>query len=247
MHAKKIIMKSKKTLLAAVLIFIYFFNSSAQVPNQTGAGNCLSFNGTSNSVNYGIVTTTASSSTLPFTVSAWFNTTSTQIGCIVEKYQGISITGIFGWAIEVNTPTVGNLNFYLNNSQLADASVVYTGTPINDGNWHHLTAVYSATTGFLYIDGVLVATAATPGGSPNSRNLNSGNISIQNDQFFNGQIDEVRIWNRALTPTEVRDSMCTKLTGNETGLVGYWRFDEITGNTVFDSQTNVIANNGTGF
>jgi len=47
--------------------------------------------------------------------------------------------------------------------------------------------------------------------------------------WFQGQIDEVRIWNRTRTRTEIITSMNHRLEGREPGLVGYWRFDEGSG------------------
>ena len=44
---------------------------------------------------------------------------------------------------------------------------------------------------------------------------------------FVGFIDEVRIWNVARTEAEIRADMNTELTGNEPGLVAYWKFDEL--------------------
>ncbi len=51
-------------------------------------------------------------------------------------------------------------------------------------------------------------------------------------------IDEVTIWNRALSAAEIRDMMCRKLTGTESGLVAYWRFDERSGCRVYDLTSN---------
>ena len=65
----------------------------------------------------------------------------------------------------------------------------------------------------------------------------------QPSELYTGQIDEVRIWNYARTQTEIRRDMCRRLTGTESGLVGYWRFDECGGNTAFDSSGN--GNDGT--
>lgn len=55
---------------------------------------------------------------------------------------------------------------------------------------------------------------------------------------FPGKIDELRIWNRSLSQSEIREGMCKKLTGNEPGLIGYWTFDETSGNTVIDKSVN---------
>ncbi|NCR44163.1 MAG: LamG domain-containing protein [Microcystis aeruginosa SX13-01] len=51
-------------------------------------------------------------------------------------------------------------------------------------------------------------------------------------QYFKGQIDEVKVWNIARSQAEIQGNLSQKLTGNEQGLVGYWNFEETTGNTV---------------
>jgi hypothetical protein len=56
-------------------------------------------------------------------------------------------------------------------------------------------------------------------------------------------MDEVRIWNKARTQAEIQADMNHPLTGSEMGLVGYWQFNENTGNTVTDLAGN--DNNGT--
>jgi hypothetical protein len=56
--------------------------------------------------------------------------------------------------------------------------------------------------------------------------------------FFDGTIDEVAIFNRALSGEEVRTNMRTKLTGEETDLAAYWDFDEGEGQFVYDLSGN---------
>ena len=60
---------------------------------------------------------------------------------------------------------------------------------------------------------------------------------------FKGEIDNPSVWNRALTQSEIQNYMSCPPTGNEAGLVGYWNFNEGSGNTVTDLTSN--GNNGT--
>ena len=55
--------------------------------------------------------------------------------------------------------------------------------------------------------------------------------------YFNGYIDEFRIWNVARTASEITSTMKHTLVGNEPGLTGYWKFDETSGTTAADSVT----------
>jgi hypothetical protein len=77
---------------------------------------------------------------------------------------------------------------------------------INDNRWHHLVAVRSALyTAQIYVDGVLEASASAAPSENSSIQTNSPLwIGGGNQTFFAGQIDEVRIYNRALSADEVR-------------------------------------------
>ena len=58
------------------------------------------------------------------------------------------------------------------------------------------------------------------------------------ESWFQGSIDEVCLWNRSLTQTEIQNNMSHHLAGNETGLIGYWTFNETNGSTVTDKSPN---------
>jgi len=75
-----------------------------------------------------------------------------------------------------------------------------------------------------------------------SRFDNDG-LTIQSNNYFTGLLDNLSIWNTALSQTEIQQYMNCPPTGNEEGLVGYWDFDEGEGITVFDQTAN--GNNGT--
>ncbi|MCG8537880.1 MAG: LamG domain-containing protein, partial [Pseudomonadales bacterium] len=58
---------------------------------------------------------------------------------------------------------------------------------------------------------------------------------------FEGDMDDVQVWNRALTQTEILQQMDSELSGNETGLIAYYKFNEGQGETLLDASVN--ANN----
>jgi len=104
------------------------------------------------------------------------------------------------------------------------------GASVTDGNWHHVAMTWQQGTknGFCtYLDGALVASRDS--GTTPIPNMNAQvyfgcfNASAE---FMNGLLDEVAIWNRALSVDEIRSNMHTGLTGKETGLAGYWTFDD---------------------
>jgi len=56
-------------------------------------------------------------------------------------------------------------------------------------------------------------------------------------------MDEVRIWDRALSQSEIEANMCGELIGSEDGLVGYWKFNESTGTTIYDLSSSEFDGN----
>ncbi|TAE42486.1 MAG: LamG domain-containing protein, partial [Cytophagales bacterium] len=113
--------------------------------------------------------------------------------------------------------------------------------------WTHVAVVVNAgisTT--LYINGVNVGTSTAPAQTVINNNtgiLAFGTQDIGGCDCNNhaGNIDELQIWNTARTEAQIRESMHLILSGAEAGLVGYYQFNEASGN-VIDA---ISANNGT--
>lgn len=102
-------------------------------------------------------------------------------------------------------------------------------TTVPTNQWCHLCIVWDKANGYqqLYVNAEPVP-LELDGGSP--LRLTGEPIRIGTDghrnNCFAGMLDEVRFWNVARTPADVRATMNRKLTGDEPGLVGYWDFDE---------------------
>ena len=112
---------------------------------------------------------------------------------------------------------------------------IRAGGVLELNRWVHIAAVNSRQGMRLYVDGRLVGTGASPGslatlGASRQRNLlgrsnwkGKGNAQ---DEDFEGQMDEVRVWDHARNPAQIRTNLFATLTGREPGLVGYWNFDD---------------------
>ena len=64
---------------------------------------------------------------------------------------------------------------------------------------------------------------------------------VTNNRGFDGAIDSVAVWNRALSASEVLARVTHALAGNEANLVSYWSFNEPSGQTVFDAAVGRVS------
>lgn len=113
------------------------------------------------------------------------------------------------WWVGCVGPT-GAARFQLRNTTVTEDNITVTGTePITDGAWHHITAVRDGDSGnnLLYVDGVEVGSAShtyTAGFSSATADITLGWYTTGSPGFhFSGTLDEVAIFDRALTPTEI--------------------------------------------
>ncbi|MCU0437614.1 MAG: T9SS type A sorting domain-containing protein [Raineya sp.] len=118
-------------------------------------------------------------------------------------------------------------------------------TSVNDGAWHHVAVTRSGNNMQIFIDGDLNAS-----GSAVDVLVPVGNVpltfgSLQtNLNYFKGQLDEIRVFSTVRSEPEIEADMISTAT-NIVGLVGYWNFEQGTGQTANDVQTNTAQNNGT--
>ncbi|MDQ6860347.1 MAG: putative Ig domain-containing protein [Verrucomicrobiota bacterium] len=165
-----------------------------------------------------------------FSLDAWVRSTETTVNhFIVAKRQ---LNAPFkGYALMINNgqtpkcystdptpPGAGSLSFFVDGSDTANcprdhAVIVYGSTKVNDGQWHHVSATYdgsgTAAGVKIYVDGVIetmsvisdnLGTNSIANTDPFTIGAGSGN----GPQPFNGEIDEVEVFNRALSQTEIQ-------------------------------------------
>ncbi|AVQ71486.1 hypothetical protein B5D77_09365 [Microcystis sp. MC19] len=163
----------------------------------------------------------------------WFKTTSLNGGL----FSVIAGSGGHDRSIHLSN---GNIVVRIWNNEVIASS----GLNLADGKWHHVAHVFGASVGGqqIYVDGQLVASGSRTVSDFNWQDKISIGYSADSG-YFKGEIDEVRVWNVAKTQSQIQASLNQKLTGNEQGLIGYWNFEENTGNTVNDLTAN--KNNGT--
>lgn len=125
-------------------------------------------------------------------------------------------------------------------------SEVVSDPLLTPGNWYHVAGTYDGTEMKIYIDGFNVASLEYTGTiTPSLFNLNIGNVPFlgQGNRLFDGLIDQVDIWNIALTESQINDYIECSPTGTETGLIGLWKFEEGTG--IITADLSPYHNNGT--
>lgn len=189
-----------------------------------------------------------------FTVSMWINAaefTNSNARFLAKRQQGTTIADKSGYELfgtnsaaqyyATNTPNAAG-----NHNNSLSAWSQYTGST---GKWTHIAFVVDRGTGkmYQYIDGVEVINSGTKDISPWVVNNTfdvyvgcgiSGATTGTPSNFFKGMIDEVRIWKKALSATEIQADKTGTVTATTEGLVAAYDFESITGTTVTDIKGN---------
>lgn len=115
----------------------------------------------------------------------------------------------------------------------ATDSAIGSSGEIVPNEWQHLAGTFDGTHLNLYRNGDLIASKVHP--HPGDVSNASRIIFGRWERSFRGYLDEVRIWNVVRSREQIKSNKNCSLVGDETGLVGYWRFDEGSGQTTRDS------------
>ena len=124
---------------------------------------------------------------------------------------------------------------------------IYSAGSVPLNTWSHVAVVFQTGTNAVkfYLNGSLLSQHTAPG----ALTTNTGTFAIGeqapgncNCNFFQGMMDEVRVWGVARTEAQIQSDMHQTLTGTETGLISYWQLNEGSGTVTADS---IAGNNGT--
>ncbi len=147
-----------------------------------------------------------------WTVSSWVNATalpsSGSKGKIIDKETSVSGNTNYALALD-NNQSCGGLGWRSSFTDISGISyqTCYL-TTINTGTWYHVVGVWDSSTSneYLYLNGALVATRNYAGHVPTSASGGQLDLGQQGNNllFLNGTIDDVRVYNRALSASEVQ-------------------------------------------
>ena len=197
----------------------------------TTSGNCATFDGNGDYINRGTVNLPTGS---VMTAEAWIYPVAYPDG----TYNGVVCWGpryCYGSTFLLSIQSNGRPSM----ATWCNDFVPNSGPTALLNQWNHIACVLNGTSVTLYMNGVPISgtLASTP-------NVQSSNLAIGSTdyggRYFNGKIDEVKIYNYALTPAQILNSMNNESTGNEPGLRGYWNFNNGTA-----QDLSSFGNNGT--
>ncbi|GAB7007487.1 hypothetical protein JCM18899A_49620 [Nocardioides sp. AN3] len=166
-------------------------------------GGALSFNGTNARVN--VPASASLNLTSAMTLMAWIEPTLSQSGwrTIMQKESDayfLNASNSTGALRPSGGATVGGSTSWLSGP---------TASPVNA--WTHVAMTYDGTTMRLYVNGVQVTSIAASGTIQNTSNPLSIGGNTPYGEYFAGLIDEARVYNRVLSPTDIQAAMNTPL------------------------------------
>lgn len=216
-------------ILYAITSFILFFTVLI-TPVYAGA-NTYSIDLESGSKQYAYAADSADTSIIgDISIEAWFKIEN-DVGMmtLVDKY---SESGGLQFAYRAYLRADDKLQIDIcSNRVCANYTAIQSTSAITiDTDWHHvaITVDISVPTGVWYLDGDPIATTVAASAAKNMTDTSSPvwvgahDNTVAGEAFWDGLIDEVRIWNDIRTAQEISDNYNTQITGGEAGLVAYW-------------------------
>ena len=210
-------------LSTAMLLFFTPEHSMANTGN--GPGNYLIFDGLSDYIDCGSNASLNIETDTAISIETWFNPSST------NGLQPIVGSDEYLFAFSTN-----HLLFYPDTS---GTSIESSSFAFHTGTWYHAAVCYHYLSGeyCFYINGMLYSN-----GTFSATTQPAGTVFIACDAalstFFDGGLDEIRIWNTTRTHSDIQDSMHYNVSGYEPCLSAYYRFDELSGTNATDLSTN---------
>ncbi len=161
-------------------------------------GGALSFDGVNDYVNCG--NDSVFDITDRITLAAWIKVNSFDIG-----WQAIVTKGDGAWRLQ-RAGFGDTIEFACTGLLVNGGPWIFGNTPVNDSRWHHVAGVYDGSKLYLYVDGMLdVSKVATGTINTNDYPVYIGdNAEFLTRPYWNGRIDDVRIYERALSAGEIR-------------------------------------------
>jgi hypothetical protein len=191
-------------------------------PAMFGPKNCLDFDGNDDNVEV----TSLSPAWTQGTLSFWIkldNIPSVNARIISEEWGDDEI---YIQASDGRLATLG----------IVPGDDIVSSDPLPTGEWTHIALSSNSTETKLYINGELDVTKGA--GNFSFDNVDIGGQFTSGWEVIDGQLDELRLWNTVKTVSEIRENMFKILTGNESGLIAYYTFDNTTGSTLQDFSGN---------
>ncbi len=205
---------------------------------DNGSGRALDFDGSDDHI---CGNNLALNITGQITLEAWISPTITGNKYIIRKGR-LNVND--GYEIGLNNASKVYARFNQETSGNALQVVSSSNYPTNGSSWMHVAATYDGSTIRLYINGVQEAAlnaVFTIGSNIDPLAIGAQpEVSGTNGGFFRGRLDEVRVWSTARSQQQIREDMCRKLSGSESGLAGYWPLDEESGMAAYDQSGNDI-------
>lgn len=255
----------KLSLLASLFLVILFVGCQQQLPNDPvqeeanlmkPGGSALSLDGIDD---YVLVPHDNSLNvTNGLTISAWVYFD----GVYPLEYASVVTKGEDDPLNLANGPnnytlhSAGDGTFYFTAETVGGGGfqVKSTNSPLAHNTWHNVAVTYlfneSTNSGEVkfYTNGSLVSSFTSPNfGSFGVLNQNTAPLQIGFDppgdpEYWQGKIDEVKVWSEVLNESQIRVAM-SAATPVARSLMGYWRFNEGSGLTARDRSSN--GNDGT--
>lgn len=181
----------------------------------------LDFDGVDDYVNIPNASQTIASST-GFTMTGWFYNNALGYG---QGMMGFRATGAGFYMIQLNNGSIECR--YINSSNTLYEYVAPNFTTVPQV-WQHFAWVYNGSQISLYVNGNLLGSSNATGTITSTTTPFAIGKSILSgfDFVYDGRIDEVSVWNKALSQTEIQDMMANELTGSEPNLQLYYKFNQ---------------------
>lgn len=205
----------KKPLLSFLLLFT-LYHAEAQF-----SVNALDFDGSNDQVDIATVPAVFNNpATSDFTIEGWVNPRGSGFARI---FFAQASTSNF---VSLGTNTGNTIYFYVIKNNTTVSVATTAGIPQNQ--WTHVAARWTSATSTaeVFFNGVLQSTVAGGSSSTGTSGLVTIGARTGGSQYFNGQLDEVRVWNTALSACQIQANINNTISGTQVNLIMNYNFNQ---------------------